>query len=159
GDRFANWTRDLKGNNDLLVLTRPAAIAAIHTAYLDAGPDIIETNPFNSTRVAMADYGIEDVAAGLCLEGARLARECCDAAEKRDGRPRYVAGVLGPTNRTASISPRVDDAGFRNVSFDELVLAYTEDAVAPFAGGADLLLVETIFDTLNAKAALFAIEE
>ena len=159
GDRFADWPRDLKGNNDLLILTRPAAIAEIHTAYLDAGADIIETNTFNSTRVAMADYGMEELAAELCREGAALARASCDAAEKKDGRPRYVAGVLGPTNRTASISPRVEDAGFRNVSFDELVVAYVESARALLEGGADLLLVETIFDTLNAKAALFAIEE
>jgi 5-methyltetrahydrofolate--homocysteine methyltransferase len=159
GERFANWPRDLKGNNDLLTLTRPAAIGDIHTAYLDAGADIIETNTFNSTRVAMADYGMEELAAELCEAGARLARTRCDAAEKTDGKPRYVAGVLGPTNRTASISPRVEDAGFRNVSFDELVVAYIEAARALLAGGADLLLVETIFDTLNAKAALFAIEE
>ena len=159
GDRFAAWHRDLKGNNDLLVLSRPAAIAAIHTAYLDAGADIIETNTFNSTRVAMADYGMEALAAELNREGARLARACSDAFERRDGLPRWVAGVLGPTNRTASISPRVDDAGFRNVSFDELVTAYTEAALALLEGGADLLLVETIFDTLNAKAALFAIDE
>ena len=159
GERFANWPRDLKGNNDLLVLTRPAAIAEIHAAYLDAGADIIETNTFNSTRIAMADYGMGELAGELSREGAHLARTCCDAAEKRDGRPRYVAGVLGPTNRTASISPRVEDAGFRNVSFDELVAAYTESARALIDGGADLLLVETIFDTLNAKAALFAIED
>ncbi|HXD22738.1 MAG TPA: methionine synthase, partial [Gemmatimonadaceae bacterium] len=159
GERFASWPRDLKGNNDLLILTRPAAIADIHTAYLDAGADIIETNTFNSTRIAMADYGMEELAAELSREGARLARACCDAAEKKDGKPRYVAGVLGPTNRTASISPRVEDAGFRNVSFDELVVAYTEAARGLLEGGADLLLVETIFDTLNAKAALFAIEE
>ena len=159
GKRFASWHRDLKGNNDLLTLTRPAAIGDIHTAYLDAGADIIETNTFNSTRVAMADYGMEELAAELCEAGARLARERCDAAEARDGRPRWVAGVLGPTNRTASISPRVEDAGFRNVSFDELVVAYTESARALLDGGSDLLLVETIFDTLNAKAALFAIEE
>ncbi len=159
GERFADWPRDLKGNNDLLILTRPAAIAEVHTAYLDAGADIIETNTFNSTRVAMADYGMEELAAELCREGAALARACCDAAEQKDGRPRYVAGVLGPTNRTASISPRVEDAGFRNVSFDELVVAYTESTRALLEGGADLVLVETIFDTLNAKAALFAIEE
>ncbi|HEV8409952.1 MAG TPA: homocysteine S-methyltransferase family protein, partial [Gemmatimonadaceae bacterium] len=159
GDRFAGWHRDLKGNNDLLTLTRSSVIRDIHSAYLDAGADIIETNTFNSTRVAMADYGMEELAVELCEAGARLARECCDAAEKKDGRPRYVAGVLGPTNRTASISPRVEDAGFRNVSFDELVVAYTEATHALLKGGADLLLVETIFDTLNAKAALFAIEE
>src|SRR5665213_390092 len=103
GERFASWPRDLKGNNDLLILSRPSAIGDIHTAYLDAGADIIETNTFNSTRVAMADYGMEEIAAELCREGAALARACCDAAEKRDGRPRYAAGVLGPTNRTASI--------------------------------------------------------
>ena len=159
GERFAAWPRDLKGNNDLLILTRPDVVAELHTAYLDAGADIIETNTFSSTRVAMADYGMEELAVELNREGAKLARACCDAAENRDGRPRYVAGVLGPTNRTASISPRVEDAGFRNVSFDELVVAYTEAAVALLEGGSDLLLVETIFDTLNAKAALFAIEE
>ena len=135
GERFASWHRDLKGNNDLLTLTRPAAIGGIHSAYLDAGADIIETNTFNSTRVAMADYGMEELAAELCEAGARLARERCDAAEARDGRPRWVAGVLGPTNRTASISPRVEDAGFRNVSFDELVVAYTESARALLDGG------------------------
>src|SRR5471032_629185 len=159
GERFKDWPRDLKGNNDLLTLIRPDAIGGIHTAYLDAGADIIETNTFNSTRVAMADYGMEELAAELCEAGARLARDRCDAAEKKDGKPRYVAGVLGPTNRTASISPRVEDAGFRNVSFDELVVAYTESTLALLEGGADLILVETIFDTLNAKAALFAIEE
>ncbi len=159
GERFKDWPRDLKGNNDLLILTRPAAIGDLHTAYLDAGADIIETNTFNSTRVAMADYGMEEIAAELCEAGARLARERCDAAETRDGRPRWVAGVLGPTNRTASISPRVEDAGFRNITFDELVAAYIEATRGLIAGGSDLILVETIFDTLNAKAALFAIEE
>jgi 5-methyltetrahydrofolate--homocysteine methyltransferase len=159
GERFKDWKSDLKGNNDLLILTRPDAIGDLHTAYLDAGADIIETNTFSSTRVAMGDYGMEEIAAELSEAGARLARERCDVAEAADGRPRWVAGVLGPTNRTASISPRVEDAGFRNISFDELVVAYKESARALVAGGADLLLVETIFDTLNAKAALFAIEE
>jgi len=159
GTRFTDWPRELKGNNDLLSLTRPGAIRAIHAAYLDAGADIVETNTFNSTRIAMADYGMESLAAELNQAGARLARVLGDEYEARDGRPRYVAGVLGPTNRSASISPRVEDAGFRNVTFDELVASYVEATRALLAGGADLLLVETIFDTLNAKAALFAVEE
>jgi 5-methyltetrahydrofolate--homocysteine methyltransferase len=158
GARFAGWERDLKGNNDLLVLTRPEAIRAIHAAYLDAGADIIETNTFNSTRVAMADYGMESLAPELNETAACLARTVCDEYEARDGLPRWVAGAIGPTNRTASISSKVEDAGFRNISFDELVVAYEESARGLLAGGADLLLVETIFDTLNAKAALFAIE-
>ncbi|MEX2182355.1 MAG: methionine synthase [Gemmatimonadaceae bacterium] len=159
GLRFADWPRDLRGNNDLLVLTRPDIIGAIHTAYLDAGADIVETSTFNSTRVAMADYGMEELVRELNLEGARLARSACDAAEATDGRPRWVAGVLGPTNRTASISPDVNDAGMRNISFVELVAAYAEAAHALLDGGADLILIETIFDTLNAKAAIFATEE
>jgi 5-methyltetrahydrofolate--homocysteine methyltransferase len=159
GERFKEWTRDLRGNNDLLTLTRPEAIAAIHDAYLAAGADIIETNTFNSTRIALADYGLEEFARELNEAGARLARARADSFEARDGRLRYVAGAIGPTNKTASISPRVDDAGFRNVSFDELVAAYTEATCGLIAGGVDLLLVETIFDTLNAKAALFAIED
>ena len=159
GTRFTDWPRELKGNNDLLSLTRPDDIRAIHAAYFDAGADIVETNTFNSTRIAMADYGMESLAAELNEAGARLARVLGDEYEARDGRPRYVAGVLGPTNRSASISPRVEDAGFRNVTFDELVIAYVEATRALLAGGADLLLVETIFDTLNAKAALFAVEE
>jgi len=159
GERFRDWTRELRGNNDLLVLTRPDAIAAIHAAYLEAGADIIETNTFNSTTVAQADYGMEAVAAELNEAGARLARTACDAFEAKDGRARYVAGILGPTNRSASISPKVEDAGFRNISFDELVVAYLAAARALVAGGADLLMVETIFDTLNAKAAIFAIEQ
>ncbi len=159
GERFKDWPKDLRGNNDLLILSRPSAIGDLHTAYLDAGADIIETNTFSCTRIGMADYGMEELAAELSEAGARLARTRCDAAEATDGRPRYVAGVLGPTNRTASISPKVEDAGFRNVSFDELVVAYKESTRALLKGGADLLLVETIFDTLNAKAALFAIEE
>jgi 5-methyltetrahydrofolate--homocysteine methyltransferase len=159
GTRFADWPRDLKGNNDLLCLTRPHAIRAIHEAYLEAGADIIETNTFNSTRVAMADYGMEAIAGELNEAAARLARAACDAFESRDGRPRWVAGAIGPTNRTASMSSKVEDAGFRNITFDELVVAYAESARGLLAGGADLLLVETIFDTLNAKAALFAIEQ
>jgi 5-methyltetrahydrofolate--homocysteine methyltransferase len=159
GERFKDWPRELKGNNDLLILTKPEAIRGIHAAYLDAGADIIETNTFNATRVAMADYGMESLAPELNESGARLVRSLCDEYEARDGRPRYAAGVLGPTNRSASISPKVEDAGFRNITFDELVVAYTEAACGLLAGGADLLLVETIFDTLNAKAALFAIDE
>jgi 5-methyltetrahydrofolate--homocysteine methyltransferase len=159
GARFKDWPRELKGNNDLLVLTKPEAIRSIHAAYLDAGADIIETNTFNSTRVAMADYGMESLAPELNAAGARLVRSLCDEYEARDGRPRYTAGVLGPTNRSASISPKVEDAGFRNITFDELVEAYAEAARGLLAGGADLLLVETIFDTLNAKAALFAIDD
>jgi 5-methyltetrahydrofolate--homocysteine methyltransferase len=159
GDRFVDWPSDLRGNNDLLTLTRPDAIARIHDAYLEAGADIIETNTFNSTRIAQSDYGMEEVARELNEAGARLARSRADAFEARDGRPRYVAGALGPTNRTASISPRVEDAGYRAVTFDELVVAYREAACGLVTGGADLLLVETIFDTLNAKAALFAIED
>ena len=159
GERFADWPRDVRGNLDLLTLTRPEAVAQAHRAYLEAGADIIETNTFTSTRIAQADYGMEEFAYELNETAARLARGVCDTAEASDGRPRYVAGALGPTNRTASISPRVDDAGFRNVTFDELVKAYGEAARGLLAGGCDLLLVETIFDTLNAKAALFAIEQ
>jgi 5-methyltetrahydrofolate--homocysteine methyltransferase len=159
GARFAEWHRELKGNNDLLVLTRPELIRGIHAAYLDAGADLIETSTFNSTRIAMADYGMEELVRELNVEGARLARAACDAAEARDGRPRWVAGVLGPTNRTASISPDVNDAGMRNVTWAELVAAYEEAADALLDGGADVLMIETIFDTLNAKAAIFAVEE
>ena len=159
GARFADWPRDLRGNNDLLVLTQPAIIAGIHRAYLEAGADIIETSTFNSTSIAMADYGMEALVRELNVEGARLARAECDAFEGRDGRPRWVAGVLGPTNRTASISPDVNDPGARNVTFAALVEAYVEATEGLLDGGADLILIETIFDTLNAKAAVFAVEE
>ena len=159
GDRFLAWPSDLKGNNDLLSLTRPDVIAGIHRAYLDAGADILETNTFNSTSVSMADYGMSALAYELNVAGARLARGVADAVEAADPeRPRWVAGVLGPTSRTASISPDVNDPGFRNVTFEELAAAYAEAAEGLLDGGADLLLVETIFDTLNAKAALFAVE-
>ena len=159
GDRFADWARDLKGNNDLLSLTQPAIIRAIHQAYLEAGADILETNSFNSTAISMADYGMEDLVYELNRASAELARGVADEFETRDPhRPRFVAGVLGPTNRTASLSPDVNDPGFRNVRFDELVATYTEATRGLLDGGADLLLVETIFDTLNAKAALFAID-
>jgi 5-methyltetrahydrofolate--homocysteine methyltransferase len=159
GDRFATWPRDLKGNNDLLSLTQPGIIRAIHSAYLEAGADILETNSFNSTAISMADYGMEGLVYELNLASARLARAVADEFEARcPEAPRYVAGVLGPTNRTASLSPDVNDPGFRNVSFDELVTTYGDAVRGLLDGGADLLLVETIFDTLNAKAALFAID-
>ncbi len=158
GERFHDWPREVKGNSDLLVLSQPAIIGEIHRAYLDAGADIIETNTFTATSVAQADYGTEGLAHELNLAGARIARAAADEFEARDGRPRYVAGALGPTNRTASISPDVNDPGFRAVTFDELATAYAEQARGLLQGGADLLLVETIFDTLNAKAAIFAIE-
>jgi 5-methyltetrahydrofolate--homocysteine methyltransferase len=151
---------DLKGNNDLLTLTRPEIISEIHTAYLDAGADLIETNTFNSTSISQSDYGLQHLAQELNREGAKLARVACDAAERTDpDRPRFVIGVLGPTSRTASLSPDVNDPGFRNVDFDTLAEAYREAATGLIEGGADVLMVETVFDTLNAKAALFAIDD
>ncbi len=159
GERFADWPHDVKGNNDLLVLTRPEVIRAIHQAYLDAGADILETNTFNATSIAMADYHMESLVWEINYASARLCRELCDEMTRRDpARPRFVAGVLGPTNRTCSISPDVNDPGFRNVTFDALADAYTEAIDALVKGGADFLLVETVFDTLNAKAAVFAIQ-
>ncbi len=160
GERFANHSIDLKGNNDLLNLTRPDIIGAIHRAYLEAGADILETNTFNSTSVSLADYRMEHLAYELNRDGARIAREAADEFTRRTpDRPRFVAGVLGPTNRTASISPDVNHPGFRNISFDELVAAYTEAIRGLVDGGADTLLVETVFDTLNCKSALFAVEQ
>ena len=160
GERFRDWPSDLKGNNDLLVLTQPAIIREIHAAYLDAGADILETNTFNSTSVSMHDYGMENIVPELNRKAARLARKVADEFTARNpAQPRFVAGILGPTNRTASLSPDVNNPGFRNITFDELVVAYTEAAQALVEGGVDLLLVETIFDTLNAKAALFAIQQ
>ena len=160
GARFAGHAHDLKGNNDLLTLTQPQIIREIHAQYLDAGADIIETNTFNSTSIAQADYHLEHVVYDLNLEGARLARAVADEYETKDSRrPRFVAGALGPTNRTASISPDVNDPGYRNVTFDELKAAYAEAVSGLVDGGVDILLLETIFDTLNAKAALFAIDE
>ena len=160
GVRFADWQSEVRGNNDLLVLTKPALIGAIHAAYLAAGADILETSTFNSTTISMADYGMESLAYELNVEGARLARRVADEFERRDpARPRWVAGVLGPTSRTASISPDVNDPGARNVAYEELVVAYAEATRGLIAGGADIVLVETIFDTLNAKAALFAVEQ
>src|SRR5471030_1335223 len=159
GHRFADWPSDLKGNNDLLVLSKPEVITAIHSDYLAAGADILETNTFNSTAIAMADYQMESLVGELNFAAARLARTCADEWTARTPhKPRYVAGVLGPTNRTASISPDVNDPAFRNVSFDQLVVAYRESVHALVEGGVDLIMVETIFDTLNAKAAIFAIE-
>ena len=159
GDRFHDHHCDQKGNNDLLTLTQPKIIAGIHTAYLEAGADIVETNTFNSTRISMADYGMEAQVRELNLVGARLAREVADEFSRATpDKPRFVAGVLGPTNRTASLSPDVNNPGARNVTFDELVEAYAESVAGLVDGGADLLMVETIFDTLNAKAALFAID-
>ncbi|HET6168429.1 MAG TPA: methionine synthase [Marmoricola sp.] len=157
GERFADWPRDVRGNSDLLVLTQPDMIRGIHEEYLRAGADLVETNTFSATTIAQADFGMEELAYELNYAGARLAREAADAVATPD-RPRYVAGALGPTNRTASISPDVNDPGARNVSYDELVTAYLEQANGLVDGGADLLLVETIFDTLNAKAAIFALE-
>ena len=157
GDEFAHWSSDLKGNNDLLTLTQPSLIAQIHQQYLDAGSDIIETNTFNTNAPSMGDYGMTDLVARVNEEAARLARAVCDEAETT-GTPKLVAGVLGPTNRTASISPKVEDPSFRNITFDELVDTYSTATRALIDGGADLILVETIFDTLNAKAALYAID-
>jgi 5-methyltetrahydrofolate--homocysteine methyltransferase len=159
GARFRDWSRELRGNNDLLCLTQPALVRDIHARYLAAGADVLETNTFNSTAIALADYDMQPLARELNRSAARLAREACDDAMREDPeRPRFVAGVLGPTNKTASLSPDVNDPGFRAVSFDDLVAAYGEAIEGLVEGGVDLLLVETVFDTLNAKAALFAIE-
>ncbi len=160
GERFADWATDLRGNNDLLVLTQPDAIEAFHTEYLDAGADIVESNTFASTSIAQADYGLEGFAYELNHEGARLARRAADRATAADpSRPRFVAGAIGPTNRSASISPDVNNPGFRSVTFTDLVATYGEAARGLLDGGADLLLLETVFDTLNAKAAIFAFED
>ncbi len=158
GERFAAHGHDLKGNNDLLVLTRPELIRAIHDAYLAAGADLVETNTFGATSIAQADYGLAHVAREMNVAAARLARQACDAASTPD-RPRFVAGALGPTPKTASISPDVNDPGARNVDFDQLRDAYREQAEGLLEGGCDLFLVETVFDTLNAKAAIFALDE
>lgn len=160
GERFKEWPHALKGNNDLLSLTQPRAIEAVHRQYLEAGADIIETNTFSGTAIAMADYHMEDLVYELNYESARIARKVCDEfSQNTPAQPRFVAGSIGPTNKTASISPDVDDPGFRAVTFDELRVAYKQQAEALLDGGADILLVETVFDTLNAKAALFAIAE
>lgn len=157
GERFADWDHDVKGNSDLLNLTQPDMIRSIHRQYLEAGADLVETNTFTATSIAQADYGMEDLAYEINLAGARIARAACDEFSTPE-RPRFVVGSLGPTNRTASISPDVNDPGARNVSYEELVEAYLEQARGLVDGGADLLMVETIFDTLNAKAAIFALE-
>jgi len=157
GQRFAGWLSDVKGNNDLLTLTQPQLVRDIHRAYLEAGADLIETNTFNAQRISLADYGMQELAYELNVQAARLARAACDAVATPD-HPRFVAGALGPTNRTASISPDVNDPGARNVSYVELVDAYLEQANGLVDGGTDVLLIETIFDTLNAKAAIFALE-
>jgi 5-methyltetrahydrofolate--homocysteine methyltransferase len=161
GERFKDFhaPEGLKGNNDLLSLTQPHIIQEIHEKYLAAGSDIIETNTFSGTTIAMADYKMEHLVKELNIASAKLARDACDKYFALDGRPRFAAGAIGPTNRTASISPSVEDASQRNVTFDELRVAYKEQAYALIEGGCDLLFVETIFDTLNAKAALFAIDE
>ncbi len=159
GSRFADWPCDLKGNNDLLVLSKPDVIREIHDAYLAAGADILETNTFNATSIAMADYQMESLSAEINFEAARLARVCADAwTAKTPDRPRYVAGVLGPTNRTCSISPDVNDPACRNVTFNQLVEAYRESTRALVEGGCDLIMIETVFDTLNAKAAIYAVQ-
>lgn len=157
GERFADHSKDVKGNNDLLVLTQPKVIEGIHAEYLDAGADIIETNTFNAQRISLADYHMEELSYEINVAAAKLARSAADAATARTPeKPRFVAGAVGPTNRTASISPQVNDPGFRNVNFDELREAYKEQVRGLIDGGADIILIETIFDTLNAKAAGFA---
>ncbi len=160
GERFANWPQDLKGNNDLLCLTRPDIIEAIHREYLEAGADIIETNTFNAQRISLADYQMEELAAEINLAAARLARKAADDYTAQDpDKPRFVAGAIGPLNKTLSISPDVNNPGNRGLLWDEAVAAYTEQVKALVEGGVDLLLIETIFDTLNAKAAIFAIKQ
>ncbi len=160
GARFADHNRDLKGNNDLLLLTKPDVISGIHREYLEAGADLIETNTFNGTRVSQAEYGLEDIAYELNVAGARLVRELCDEyTAKNPAKPRFCAGVIGPTSRTLSISPDVNDPGFRNISFDDLADDYYASAKGLMEGGADILLIETVFDTLNAKVAVFAVEK
>lgn len=155
GERFVEHPRALKGNNDLLVLTRPEVITKVHAAYLDAGVDIIETNTFSATTISQAEYALEEVAYELNVEGARIAREICDKYEARDGKPRAVAGALGPTTKLLSMSPEVGDPGRRDCTFDEMAKAYEEQTRGLIEGGSDLLLIETITDTLNAKAALW----
>jgi len=160
GKRFVDHSHDLKGNNDLLNLTQPDVVREIHRAFLDFGADILETNTFNATAIAQADYGMQNAVYEINREGARLARDAADdVTASTPGKPRFVAGVLGPTNRTASISPDVNDPAFRNVSFDDLVAAYNEAMRGLIDGGADIILVETAFDTLNAKAAIYAVRK
>lgn len=160
GERFKDFPSSLKGNNDLLSITQPTAIKEVHSAYFEAGADIVETNTFSGTTIGMADYHLEDLIYELNFQSAKIAREVANGYTAKDpSKPRYVAGSIGPTNRTASMSPDVNDPGYRAVTFNQLRVAYKEQVEALVDGGVDLLLVETIFDTLNAKAALFAIEE
>ncbi len=160
GERFKDWPSDLKGNNDLLVLTQPDIIRGVHEAYLAAGADMIETNTFNAQAVSMADYGMEALSYEINLTAAKLAREAADTyTALTPEKPRFVAGSIGPTNRTASLSPDVNRPGFRNITFEELATAYSEQARGLIEGGADTILIETVFDTLNAKAAGFAVKE
>lgn len=160
GERFKEWKHPLQGNNDLLSLTQPEAISEVHRKYFAAGADIVETNTFSGTTIAMADYHMEELVYELNYESARLAKKVAEEfTQNEPNKPRFVAGSIGPTNKTASMSPDVNDPGFRAISFDELRIAYKQQVEALLDGGADILLVETIFDTLNAKAALFAIEE
>lgn len=160
GERFKNYKTPLQGNNDLLSITQPHAIKEVHAKYFEAGADIVETNTFSGTTIAMADYEMEDLVYELNYESAKIAKEVADEfTEKEPHKPRFVAGSIGPTNRTASMSPDVNDPGYRAVTFDELRIAYKQQVEALIDGGVDILLVETVFDTLNAKAALFAIEE
>ncbi|RXG23148.1 homocysteine S-methyltransferase family protein [Leeuwenhoekiella marinoflava] len=160
GERFKDWPSPVQGNNDMLSITQPEAIADVHAKYFAAGADIVETNTFSGTTIAMADYGMEEFVYELNYESAKMAKKVAqEFTEKEPEKPRFVAGAMGPTNKTASMSPDVNDPGFRAVSFDELRAAYKQQAEALIDGGVDMLLVETIFDTLNAKAALFAIEE
>lgn len=157
GSRFKDWPRDVKGNNDLLVLTQPKIIEQIHESYLEAGADIIETNTFNAQVISMADYGMEALSGEINYEAAKIARRAADKySQLTSEKPRFVAGAVGPTNRTASISPNVNDPSFRNITFDELRAAYTEQVRSLIEGGVDIILIETIFDTLNAKAAGYA---
>lgn len=160
GERFKDYPSDLKGNNDLLSITQPQAIAAVHAAYFESGADIVETNTFSATTIAMADYNMEFLVDELNVESARIAKKVADEFTQREPhKPRYVAGSIGPTNKTASMSPDVNDPGYRAITFEELRVAYRQQAMGLLRGGVDILLVETVFDTLNAKAALFAIEE
>ena len=160
GERFRDHSHEVKGNNDLLTLTQPEIIGEIHRAYLDSGCDIVETNTFNSNAISQADYGMEGLVYELNVEAARLARRACDEyTAKNPDRPRFVAGSLGPTNKTLSISPEVNDPGFRAITFDDLAAVYLEQIRGLVDGGADILLLETVFDTLNCRAALFAIDE
>ncbi len=160
GERFSDFAHDVKGNNDLLVLTQPKIVAAVHQAYLDAGADFLETNTFNATSISQADYHMEGLVHELNYEGARVARQLCDRkTDQNPDKPRFVLGILGPTNRTASISPDVNDPGYRLVTFDDLAISYREATLGLIEGGADVIMIETVFDTLNAKAALFALDQ